>query len=159
MNIRLISVGKLKERYLQQGIEEYTKRLSAYCRLEIIEVKDQKAPEALSDAEVSAVMQREAEGIIRHLREDAVLIALAIHGQEVSSEAFAQKISDFGVSGRSRLDFVIGGSLGLDQHLLARADERLSFSQMTFPHQLMRLIFCEQLYRAFRIIHNQPYHK
>jgi 23S rRNA (pseudouridine1915-N3)-methyltransferase len=159
MNIRLICVGKLKEKYLQQGVAEYTKRLSAYCKLTIIEVKDEKAPETLSDAQMQMIKEKEGQAIAKYLREGAYTIALAIDGKQFSSEGLAHHIADLSVNGKSTVDLIIGGSLGIDDVLLKRADLLLSFSKMTFPHQLMRLILCEQIYRAYRIINNQPYHK
>ena len=159
MNIRLICVGKIKEKYLVQGISEYKKRLSRYAKLEIIEVQDEKAPESLSPAEEQAVLGREGERLTRHMRDSAVKIVLAIEGQPFSSEEFAEKLQRYALSGRSQLDFIIGGSLGLDQAIIKQADLLLSFSRFTFPHQLMRLILMEQIYRAFRIINGEPYHK
>lgn len=159
MNIRLICVGKIKEKYLVQGISEYKKRLSRYAKLEIIEVQDEKAPESLSPAEEQAVLEREGERLTRYMRDSAVKIVLAIEGQPFSSEEFAEKLQRYALSGRSQLDFIIGGSLGLDQAIIKQADLLLSFSRFTFPHQLMRLILMEQIYRAFRIINGEPYHK
>ncbi|NLU36703.1 MAG: 23S rRNA (pseudouridine(1915)-N(3))-methyltransferase RlmH [Clostridiales bacterium] len=159
MNIRLICVGKIKEKYLVQGISEYKKRLSRYAKLEIIEVQDEKAPESLSPAEEQAVLGREGERLTRYMRDSAVKIVLAIEGQPFSSEEFAEKLQRYALSGRSQLDFIIGGSLGLDQAIIKQADLLLSFSRFTFPHQLMRLILMEQIYRAFRIINGEPYHK
>ena len=156
MNIRLICVGKIKEKYLVQGISEYKKRLSRYAKLEIIEVQDEKAPESLSPAEEQAVLGREGERLTRYMRDSAVKIVLAIEGQPFSSEEFAEKLQRYALSGRSQLDFIIGGSLGLDQAIIKQADLLLSFSRFTFPHQLMRLILMEQIYRAFRIINGEP---
>ncbi|HOB19288.1 MAG TPA: 23S rRNA (pseudouridine(1915)-N(3))-methyltransferase RlmH [Candidatus Atribacteria bacterium] len=159
MNIRLICVGKLKEKYLSQGISEYMKRLSRYAKAEIIEVEDEKAPESLSPADEAIVKEREAARIARHLREGSVKIILAIEGRSLASEEFAERLRQYGLAGKSQLDFVIGGSLGLDRSIADKADLLLSFSRFTFPHQLMRLILLEQIYRAFRIINNEPYHK
>lgn len=159
MNIRLICVGKLKEKYLSQGISEYMKRLSRYAKVEIIEVEDEKAPESLSPADEAIVKEREAARIARHLREGSVKIILAIEGRSLASEEFAERLRQYGLAGKSQLDFVIGGSLGLDRSIADKADLLLSFSRFTFPHQLMRLILLEQIYRAFRIINNEPYHK
>ena len=152
-------LGKIKEKYLVQGISEYKKRLSRYAKLEIIEVQDEKAPESLSPAEEQAVLGREGERLTRYMRDSAVKIVLAIEGQPFSSEEFAEKLQRYALSGRSQLDFIIGGSLGLDQAIIKQADLLLSFSRFTFPHQLMRLILMEQIYRAFRIINGEPYHK
>ncbi len=159
MNIRLICVGKIKERYLNEGIREYMKRLSRYAKVEIIEVEDEKAPEGLSSADENIVREKEAARIARHLREGSVKIILAIEGKSLSSEEFAERLRQYGLVGQSQLDFIIGGSLGLDRSITAKADLLLSFSRFTFPHQLMRLILLEQIYRAFRIINNEPYHK
>ncbi len=159
MNIRIIGVGKVKEKYFSEGIREYLKRLSRYTRIEVVEVEDEKAPETLSIAEVSIVKEREAAKIQKHLRSGSYTVALAIEGQSFSSEAFAGKLQTLSVNGISQLDFIIGGSLGLDPALLKQADLLLSFSSFTFPHQLMRLILVEQIYRAFRIIKGEPYHK
>jgi len=159
MNIRLICVGKIKEKYLVQGISEYVKRLGRYAKVEIIEVEDEKAPETLSPAEESIVKQKEGAKISRYLRDGAVKIVLAIDGKSFTSEEFSAKLHQLGLSGQSQLDFVIGGSLGLDPAIISQADLVLSFSKFTFPHQLMRLILLEQIYRAFRIMKGEPYHK
>jgi len=159
MNIRLICVGKIKEKYLTQGISEYKKRLSRYARVEIIEVQDEKAPESLSRAEEQMVLEREAGRIKKYFRDGAVKIVLAIEGRSFSSEEFAEVLQQYALSGKSQLDFIIGGSLGLDEEIEKQADLLLSFSRFTFPHQLMRLVLLEQIYRAFRIINGEPYHK
>jgi len=159
MNITVITVGKLKERYLKEAVEEYSTRLSKYCKLEIIEVPDEKAPENLSPAQELTVMQKEGQGILKHVKEDTYMIALAIQGRQLSSEDFAAFINELGIKGRSNLAFVIGGSLGLSEEVLKRADFKLSFSPMTFPHQLMRVMLLEQVYRGFKIIKGEPYHK
>ncbi|MFO1442257.1 23S rRNA (pseudouridine(1915)-N(3))-methyltransferase RlmH [Bacillus sp. Bva_UNVM-123] len=159
MNISIITVGKLKEKYLKQGIEEYVKRLSAYAKIEIIEVPDEKAPEELSETEMGIVKQKEAERILAKINSDAYVIALAIEGKLKSSEELADSLDKLATYGKSKVAFVIGGSLGLSKDVLERADEMLSFSRMTFPHQLMRLILVEQVYRAFRINRGEPYHK
>lgn len=159
MNITIISVGKLKEKYLRLGIEEYRKRLSKYCKINIIEVPDEKAPENLSKAEVEAVKNKEGEGILKHIKEDTYVIALDIKGKMLSSEELSSHLESLGVTGSSNIALIIGGSLGLSKEVLNRSHYRLSFSPMTFPHQLMKLILLEQIYRAFRIIRNEPYHK
>ncbi|WP_141430710.1 23S rRNA (pseudouridine(1915)-N(3))-methyltransferase RlmH [Bacillus sp. 03113] len=159
MNISIISVGKLKEKYLKQGIEEYVKRLSSYAKIELIEVADEKAPEELSAVEMEQVKQKEAERILAKINPDAHVIALAIEGKMKSSEELADTLDKLATYGKSKVAFVIGGSLGLSNEVLKRADEKLSFSKMTFPHQLMRLILVEQVYRAFRINRGEPYHK
>jgi 23S rRNA (pseudouridine1915-N3)-methyltransferase len=159
MKVTLICVGKLKEKYLTQGVEEYTKRLSRYCNLEIIELADEKTPDHASDTMEDMIKQKEGDRILKVLKEDSYCIALAIEGIMLSSEELAGKIDALGVSGISHISFIIGGSLGLSDEVLKRADFKLSFSKMTFPHQLMRMILLEQIYRAYRIIKKEPYHK
>ena len=159
MKITIACVGKVKEGYFRDAISEYSKRLSRYIRLEIREVADEKTPDGASPAEELAIKQREGERLLSVIREDAWVIALAIDGKALSSTGLAQEIDRLGITGKSHIVFVIGGSLGLSGDVLARADYKLSFSAMTFPHQLMRLILLEQIYRAFRIIHHEPYHK
>jgi len=159
VNISIITVGKLKEKYLKQGIDEYTKRLSSYSKIEIIEVPDEKAPEILSQAEMEQVKQKEGERILSKVAQDAHVIALAIEGKQKSSEELADTLDKLATYGKSKVAFIIGGSLGLSNDVLKRADEKLSFSKMTFPHQLMRLVLVEQVYRAFRINRGEPYHK
>ncbi|HHV13584.1 MAG TPA: 23S rRNA (pseudouridine(1915)-N(3))-methyltransferase RlmH [Clostridiales bacterium] len=159
MRITLICVGKLKERYLSQGVEEYAKRLGRYCTLELIELADEKTPDHASAATEDIIKRKEGERILKALKEDSYCVALAIDGRQLSSEELAGKLDSLGVSGNSHVSFIIGGSLGLSAEVLKRADFQLSFSKMTFPHQLMRMILLEQIYRAYRINHNQPYHK
>jgi 23S rRNA (pseudouridine1915-N3)-methyltransferase len=159
VNISIISVGKLKEKYLKQGINEYTKRLSAYAKVDIIEVPDEKAPEQLSETEVELVKKKEGEHILAKIHSDTYVIALAIEGKMKSSEELAESLDKLATYGKSKIAFVIGGSLGLHKDVMQRANEALSFSKMTFPHQLMRLILLEQIYRAFRINRGEPYHK
>lgn len=159
MNISIITVGKLKEKYLKLGIDEYLKRLSAYAKVEIIEVADEKAPEELSEVEMMQVKQKEGERILAKLSADTYVIALAIQGKMQSSEELAKELDRLATYGKSKIAFVIGGSLGLSNEVLKRSNEQLSFSRMTFPHQLMRLILVEQIYRAFRINRGEPYHK
>ncbi|CAM4197526.1 23S rRNA (pseudouridine(1915)-N(3))-methyltransferase RlmH [Lederbergia lenta] len=159
MNISIISIGKLKEKYLKQGIEEYLKRLTAYAKVDIIELPDEKAPEVLSENEMEQVKKKEGERILAKISPDAHVIALAIEGKMKTSEQLADRIDHLATYGKSKIVFVIGGSLGLSSDVMSRADESLSFSKMTFPHQLMRLILVEQVYRAFRIIRGEPYHK
>jgi 23S rRNA (pseudouridine1915-N3)-methyltransferase len=159
VHIHIISVGKLKEKYLMQGIDEYKKRLSSYAKVDITEVPDEKAPEHLSEQEMEQIKQREGERILAKIPNDAYVIALAIEGKMKSSEQFAASIDKLATYGKSKIAFIIGGSLGLSKQVMQRADEALSFSKMTFPHQLMRLILLEQIYRAFRINRGEPYHK
>lgn len=151
MNISIVAIGKLKEKYLKQGIDEYIKRLSAYAKVDIIELPDEKAPENLSDQDMKIVKDKEGERILSKISPDAHVIALAIEGKMKSSEELADNMDRLATYGKSKVTFVIGGSLGLSDAVLKRADEKLSFSKMTFPHQLMRLILLEQVYRAFRI--------
>jgi 23S rRNA (pseudouridine1915-N3)-methyltransferase len=159
VNISIITVGKLKEKYLKQGIEEYLKRLTSYAKVEIMEVADEKAPEELSESEMEQVKKKEGERILARIAQDTHVIALAINGKMQSSEELADSLDKLATYGKSKLAFVIGGSLGLSDEVLKRANEQLSFSKMTFPHQLMRLILVEQIYRAFRINRGEPYHK
>ena len=159
MNITIVTVGKLKEKYLKMGIEEFSKRLGAYAKIDLIEVADEKPPESLSDADMEIVKKKEAERILAKVGTDAYVVALAIEGKMKTSEELAAGIESLMTYGRSKVVFVIGGSLGLHDSVLKRADELLSFSKMTFPHQMMKLILLEQVYRAFRIMKNEPYHK
>jgi len=159
VNIAIISVGKLKEKYLKMGIEEYSKRLGSYAKIELIEVADEKAPENLSDADMEIVKRKEGERILSKIGADTYVIALAIEGKMKSSEQLAADIQSLMTYGRSKVAFVIGGSLGLHEDVMKRSDEKLSFSKMTLPHQLMKLVLVEQIYRAFRIMKNEPYHK
>jgi 23S rRNA (pseudouridine1915-N3)-methyltransferase len=159
VNIAIISVGKLKEKYLKMGIEEYTKRLGSYAKIDLIEVVDEKAPENLSEADMEIVKKKEGERILAKIGADTYVIALAIEGKMKSSEQLADDLQSLMTYGRSKVAFVIGGSLGLHEDVMKRSDEKLSFSKMTLPHQLMKLVLVEQVYRAFRIIKNEPYHK
>lgn len=159
MHISIIAVGKLKEKYLKEGVAEYTKRLSSYGRIEIIEVPDEKAPEILSEREMEQIKEKEGERILAKVNPDMYVIALAIEGKQKTSEQLAESLEKLVTYGKSKIAFVIGGSLGLSKAVLNRADEHLSFSKMTFPHQLMRLILLEQIYRAFKINRGEPYHK
>lgn len=159
MNITFVTVGKIKEKYFRDAAAEYQKRLSKYCRLEIIEVMDEKTPDKASETLEDQIRQKEAGRILKNIKENAYCIALAIDGRKRDSVSLAEHIGHLGLSGKSHLVFVIGGSLGLHESVLARADEKLSFSDMTFPHQLMRVILLEQIYRCYRIINGEPYHK
>lgn len=159
MKITLITVGKIKEKYLDLAIEEYKKRLGRYCKLEIVELADEKTPDSASDAQNLQIKEKEGGRILAALHEDSFVIALAIEGDMPDSVEFSRKIARLAVDGCSHITFIIGGSLGLDKRVLKRADYLLSFSRMTFPHQLMRVILLEQLYRGFRIAKNEPYHK
>ncbi|KAB2491498.1 23S rRNA (pseudouridine(1915)-N(3))-methyltransferase RlmH [Priestia endophytica] len=159
MNISIITVGKLKEKYLKQGINEYLKRLSAYAKVEVVELPDEKAPENLSEVEMEQVKGKEGERILAKIPQDTHVIALAIEGKMKSSEQLADDLDKLATYGKSKIAFVIGGSLGLSSDVMKRANDTLSFSKMTFPHQLMRLILVEQIYRGFRINRGEPYHK
>lgn len=159
MKITIITVGKIKEKYLRDAIAEYSKRLSKYCKMEIIEVADEKTPENASETMNETIKSREAERIFKYLKDDAYVITLEIQGKQMTSEELAEKIEKLGIRGTSHLIFVIGGSLGLGKKVLERSDYALSFSKMTFPHQLMRVILLEQIYRSYRIIKKEPYHK
>lgn len=159
MNIQIVSVGKLKEKYLKMGIEEYTKRLGAYAKVDVVEVPDEKAPEQLSPADMEIVKKKEADRILAKIGADTYVIALAIEGKMKSSEQLASDLESLMTYGRSKIAFVIGGSLGLHEDVMKRSDEKLSFSKMTLPHQLMKLVLVEQIYRSFRIIKGEPYHK
>ncbi|MBD8071599.1 23S rRNA (pseudouridine(1915)-N(3))-methyltransferase RlmH [Bacillus sp. PS06] len=159
MNITIFSIGKLKEKYLKQGIDEYLKRLSAYAKVEVVELPDEKAPETLSDIEMEQIKQKEGDRILAKLSDDTHVIALAIEGKMKSSEQLAADLDKLATYGKSKIAFIIGGSLGLSSDVMKRANDTLSFSKMTFPHQLMRLILVEQVYRAFRINRGEPYHK
>ena len=159
MRVNIVCVGKIKEKYLKLGIDEFKKRLSKYCKLEIIELEDEKAPENLSDKEMLMIKEKEGKKILSKIKDNSYVIALAIDGKNLSSEELAETINKLGVRGISNITFVIGGSLGLSDEVLSRADYKLSFSKMTFPHQLMRLILLEQVYRVYRINNGEPYHK
>lgn len=159
MRITVISVGKLKEKYWKEALQEYSKRLSKYCKLDIVEVQDEKAPETMTKAEQQQVCHKEGQRILKVVKENAFVIALAIEGRMFSSEQFAEQIQKNAVQGVSHVIFIIGGSLGLSKEVMQRADRAISFSAMTFPHQMMRVILLEQIYRAMRIINGEPYHK
>ena len=148
MRITLVTVGKIKEKYLRDAVAEYVKRLGKYCKLEIIEVADEKTQERASETEEMAVRSKEGERILKHVKEDAYVITLEIQGNQISSEELADKIEGLGVQGKSHVVFIIGGSIGLGMEVMKRSDYALSFSRMTFPHQLMRVILLEQIYRA-----------
>ena len=159
MEIRIVTVGKIKEKYLKDAIAEYSKRLSKYCKLEIIEVADEKTPDAASETVERQIRQKEGERILKHIKEDSYVITLEIGGAMLDSVAFAKKIENLGVQGKSHITFIIGGSIGLGEEVLKKSDYALSFSKMTFPHQLMRVILLEQIYRSYRINFSEPYHK
>ena len=159
MKITILTVGKIKEKYLRDAIAEYSKRLSRYAKLEIIEVADEKTPDNASETVETNIKNKEAERLLKYIRDDAYLITLEIKGKQLTSEELAQKIDTLGVQGTSHIIFVIGGSLGLGEEVLKRSNYALSFSKMTFPHQLMRVILLEQIYRGYHISCGEPYHK
>ena len=159
MKITILCVGKVKEKFYRDAIEEFSKRLSRYCKLDVIEVSDEKTEEQASENEIRLVKAKEGERILKNIKDDAYVIALCIDGKQLDSEELSQKMESLGISGVSHIYFVIGGSLGLADEVIRRADYKLSFSKMTFPHQLMRVILLEQIYRAYRIMNNEPYHK
>lgn len=159
MKITVVTVGKIKEKYLKDAIAEYTKRLGRYCKLDIVEVADEKTPDRASLIEENSIRDREGERILKNIKEDSYVIALAIDGKMPDSQELADKIRILGVQGQSSITFVIGGSIGLGEAVMKRADYSLSFSKMTFPHQLMRVVLLEQIYRCFKINSNEPYHK
>lgn len=159
MNITIVCIGKLKEKYWVSAIEEYSKRLSKYCTLVIDELKEERLPDNASVAEEQAVKVAEGKNILKRIKKDSYVITLEIKGNQLSSEKLADKINQLGLEGKSDLLFVIGGSLGLSEQVSQRSDYKLSFSAMTFPHQMMRVILLEQIYRAFKINKNESYHK
>ena len=159
MEIRILSVGKIKEKYLTAGIQEYAKRLSRYCKLNFIQVPDEKTPDKASDSLNNQIKNTEGERLLKNIREQDYVIALALDGKMLDSVELSKKLGQLGVEGKSSIVFVIGGSLGLSDQVLNRADFKLSFSRMTFPHQLMQMILLEQIYRGYRILNNETYHK
>jgi len=159
MKITILAVGRIKEKYFTDAIHEYSKRLGRYCKLEIIETADEKTPASMSPHEGELIRAKEGERLKRYIKDDAYVIALAIDGRQIPSESFAHKIDRLGIDGISHIIFIIGGSTGLDTDIVSNADEKLSFSIMTFPHQMMRVILLEQIYRAYKIINCEPYHK
>jgi len=159
MKITVIAVGKIKEKYFTLAIAEYVKRLTRYCKLEIIELQDEKTPDNSSEATNVQIKAKEGDRILASIKDDAYVVALAINGKMLDSVELSDKVESLGVNGISHIVFVIGGSLGLDYRVLNKADYELSFSKMTFPHQMMRVILLEQIYRAYRIMGNEPYHK
>jgi 23S rRNA (pseudouridine1915-N3)-methyltransferase len=159
MKINIIAVGKLKEKYLKEAVNEYSKRLSKFCQLDIVEVSDEKAPDKLSKLEEEKVKKREGQRIIKKIKDGSLVIVLDIKGEKLDSEGFANKLNSFFISGKSNITFIIGGSLGLDDEVLNLADFRFSLSDLTFPHQLARVILLEQIFRAFKILANETYHK
>lgn len=159
MNISIISVGKLKEKYLKQAVDEYAKRLNRYCKIEIIELPDEKTPDNASEKEELQIKEKEGELILSKIKDNMHVIAMDLKGEQITSEKFSTYIENCGVMGNSNIAFIIGGSLGLSEKVIKRANYKLCFSKMTFPHQLFRVMLLEQIYRAFRIMKGEPYHK
>ena len=159
MKITIITVGKIKEKYLKDAIAEYSKRLSKYCKLDIVEVADEKTPDNASETVEEQIRAKEAERILKYVKDDAYVFTLEINGKQLTSEELADKVETLAVQGTSHLIFIIGGSIGLGNDVLKKSNYALSFSKMTFPHQLMRVILLEQIYRSYRIINGEPYHK
>ncbi len=159
MSIKIIGVGKLKEKYLKSGIDEYLKRMKSYSKVEILEVSDEAAPENLSEKDLEIIKNKEGERILSKIKKEDFVINLEIGGKQLGSEELAGLIEKVQLESRGSIVFVIGGSNGLSDEVISRGDFSLSFSKMTFPHQLMRLILIEQIYRGYRIINNHPYHK
>ncbi len=159
MRITIIAVGKIKEDFYREAMAEFGKRLGKYCRFEVIEVEDEKTPDKAGEALENQIKEKEGQRILKNIKEDAYVIALAIQGKKADSVAFARKLEKLATYGKSHIQFIIGGSLGLHGKVLERAEEKLSFSDMTFPHQLMRILLAEQIYRGYRIICGEPYHK
>lgn len=159
MKITVIAVGKIKEKFYRDAVEEYRKRLGRYCKLEILQVEDEKTPDQAGSAAEQLIRKKEADRILKHIREDAFVVTLEIQGKEYDSERFAAVLEKPAIQGISHIQFIIGGSLGLHEEVCKKADLAVSFSKMTFPHQLMRVILLEQIYRSCRIINGEPYHK
>ncbi|MEW9096746.1 MAG: 23S rRNA (pseudouridine(1915)-N(3))-methyltransferase RlmH [Clostridiaceae bacterium] len=159
MNITIISVGKIKEKYLKDAIVEYSKRLSRYCKLDMIELPDEKTPDNASEKEELQIKEKEGDLILRSIKDNMFVIALDLNGKELTSISFSNFINELGVKGESNLTFIIGGSLGLSSQVLNRANYKLCFSKMTFPHQLFKVMLLEQIYRGYRIMKGEPYHK
>ena len=159
MKITLITVGKIKEKYLKDAIDEYSKRLSRYCKLDIIELPDEKTPDNASEKEELAIKEKEGQAILNKIKDNMFVIAMDLGGKQLTSEEFASYIDNLGITGNSNIAFIIGGSLGISKSVLARSNYKLCFSKMTFPHQLFRVMLLEQIYRGFRIMKGEPYHK
>ena len=159
MKITVICVGKIKESYFRDAISEYSKRLSKYTTLEIVEVADEKTSENSSDREIALIQDKEGKRILSHIKDGALCIALAIQGKKMDSVAFSDYIAKRMEEGKSQITFIIGGSLGLSEEVMKRCKYSVSFSDMTFPHQLMRVVLLEQIYRGFRILNHETYHK
>jgi len=159
MNITVITVGRLKEKYLKDAVNEYSKRLSRYCKLEIVEISDEKTPDNASEKEEDLIREKEGQGILNKIKDNMFVIAMDLGGKQLSSQEFSDYVHKLGVSGNPNIAFIIGGSLGISKSVLDRTNYKLCFSKMTFPHQLFRVMLLEQTYRAFRIMKGEPYHK
>ena len=159
LKINIICVGKIKESFFRDAIEEYSKRLNKYCTLNIIELPDEKIPNNASEKEVIAIKEKEGQNILNNIKNSSYVICMDLKGKQFSSEEFSEKLNNISLNFNSTINFIIGGSLGLAKNVLDIADELISFSRMTFPHQLFRIILLEQIYRAFKISNNEAYHK
>ena len=159
MNITIITVGKLKEQYLKDAIDEYSKRLSRYCKLDKIEIQDEKTPDNASEKEEESIKEKEGQGILNKIKDNMFVIVMDLGGKQLTSQEFSDYVHNLGLVGNSNIAFIIGGSLGISKSVLARANYKLCFSKMTFPHQLFRVMLLEQIYRGFRIMKGEPYHK
>ncbi len=159
MKITIVAVGKVREKFIKEGIKEYTKRLSRFCSIEIIEVQDEQVPNNISITQEELIKKKEGKRILNRVRQGSILIALDMRGTKLNSEAFAEKLNQYALSGNPHITFIIGGSIGLDDEIIRMANFKLSLSDMTFPHQLVRVILLEQIYRSFKIIKGEPYHK
>lgn len=158
LNINIICVGKLKENYLKEASLEYSKRLSKYCNLNIIEISDEKLPNKINNSIISEIKEKECNKILNNIKKDSYTIALDLKGKQYKSEEFSNKIENITVNGFSTINFIIGGTLGLTEELLKKSNELICFSKMTFPHQLIRVFLLEQLFRGFKISNNETYH-
>lgn len=158
LNINIICVGKLKENYLKNAVDEYSKRLSKYCNLKFVEIQDEKLPNKINDSIIKEIKDKESKKILENIKKDSYIMALDLKGKQFTSEEFSEKIEDITVKGFSTINFIIGGTLGLNDEVLDRSNELISFSKMTFPHQLIRVFLEEQLFRAFKISNNETYH-
>lgn len=158
LSINIVCVGRIKEKFFRESIDEYSKRLSKYCKLEILELPDEKIPDKVNNSIINEIKEKECNNIINHLKKDSYIIALDLKGKEFSSEEFSKKLDDISMQ-NSKITFIIGGSLGLTNNLLSLANEKICFSKMTFPHQLIRIFLVEQIYRAFKISNGENYHK
>lgn len=159
LHINIICVGKIKEKYLQDAIQEYSKRLSKYCSLNIVELNDEKVPQNLNDSLTNQIKEKESNNIISHIDKSSYVLSLDLKGKQYSSEDFSKKINEISLNGSSSITFIIGGTLGLSNNVLNNSNELICFSKMTFPHQLIRVFLLEQIFRAFKISNNETYHR